>query len=49
MTEGDRLLLTPTYHVFEMYKVHHNAALLPTHQDCEPYELGGGTMPPVSA
>ena len=24
------MLLTPTYHVFEMYTVHHDATLLPT-------------------
>lgn len=30
LTEGSRMLLTPTYHVFEMYKVHHDATLLPT-------------------
>ncbi|MGC4032420.1 MAG: alpha-N-arabinofuranosidase [Tepidisphaeraceae bacterium] len=30
LTDGASLLLTPTYHVFEMYKVHHDATLLPT-------------------
>ena len=28
LTEGDQILLTPTYHVFDLYKVHQNAMLL---------------------
>jgi alpha-L-arabinofuranosidase len=28
LTEGDKMLLTPTYHIFNMYKVHQNAELL---------------------
>lgn len=30
LTEGDQMLLTPTYHVFDMYKVHQDATMLPT-------------------
>ncbi|HTK48908.1 MAG TPA: alpha-L-arabinofuranosidase C-terminal domain-containing protein [Gemmatimonadaceae bacterium] len=29
LTQGSKMLLTPTYHVFEMYTVHHDAVLLP--------------------
>ena len=29
LTDGEKMLLTPTYHVFEMYKVHHDATRLP--------------------
>jgi len=29
LTDGSRMVLTPTYHVFEMYTVHHDAVLLP--------------------
>jgi alpha-L-arabinofuranosidase len=29
LTEGNKMLLTPTYHVFDMYKVHQDAKLLP--------------------
>ena len=29
LTEGDKMVLTPTYHVFEMYQVHHDATFLP--------------------
>ena len=28
LTEGEKMLLTPTYHVFDMYKEHQNATLL---------------------
>lgn len=28
LTEGDNMILTPTYHVFDMYKVHQDATLL---------------------
>jgi alpha-N-arabinofuranosidase len=29
LTEGDKMLLTPTYHVFDLFKVHQDAKLLP--------------------
>ncbi|HPX48393.1 MAG TPA: alpha-L-arabinofuranosidase C-terminal domain-containing protein, partial [Treponemataceae bacterium] len=29
LTEGDRMVLTPTWHIFDMYKEHQGAALLP--------------------
>ncbi|GIW77224.1 MAG: intracellular exo-alpha-L-arabinofuranosidase 2 [Phycisphaerae bacterium] len=37
LTEGSRMLRTPTYHVFEMYQVHQDAKLLPTHVLSETY------------
>ncbi len=30
LTDEEKMILTPTYHVFEMYKVHQDATLLPT-------------------
>lgn len=30
LTEGDKMLLTPTYHVFDLYKSHQDATLLDT-------------------
>src|SRR5436305_1738592 len=30
LTDKEKMLLTPTYHVFEMYKVHQGATLIPT-------------------
>jgi len=29
LTQGEKMLLTPTYHVFDMYKVHQEATMLP--------------------
>jgi alpha-N-arabinofuranosidase len=49
LTEGDKMVLTPTYHVFEMYKDHQDATLLPIAIDCAPYEHGGESIPALSA
>jgi alpha-N-arabinofuranosidase len=46
---SDRIVLTPTYHVFEMYKVHHDATLLPLDLRCDDYTCGKYTMPSLSA
>lgn len=40
LTEGDKMLLTPTYHVFDLYKEHQNAALLESYVECG--EVGSG-------
>ena len=45
LTRGEEMILTPTYHVFEMYKVHQDALLLPTHQDPGSYEFQGMSIP----
>jgi alpha-L-arabinofuranosidase len=37
LTDGPRMLLTPSYHVFEMYKVHQDATLLPTMLESQEY------------
>jgi alpha-N-arabinofuranosidase len=34
LTKGDKMVLTPTYHVFRMYNVHQNATYLPIDLDC---------------
>ncbi len=34
LTEGDKMVLTPTYHVFDLYKAHQGAAQLDCHVDC---------------
>jgi alpha-N-arabinofuranosidase len=49
LTEGARMLLTPTYHVFEMYKEHQDAMLLPIKLTCPSYRLGKKAIPGVSA
>jgi alpha-L-arabinofuranosidase len=49
LTEGEKLLLTPSYHVFEMYTVHHDALLVPMDLQSECYEHAGYSVPAVSA
>lgn len=49
LTRGDQMILTPTYHVFEMYTVHHDALLLPASLDGGRYIYADHTMPAVSA
>lgn len=48
LTDGDKMILTPTYHVFEMYKVHHDATLLPAAVNCGSYEMDGRELPELS-
>ena len=38
LTEGAKMLLTPTYHVFEMYKVHQDATLVGSYIQAETIE-----------
>ena len=48
LTDEQRLLLTPTYHVMHMYKGHQDARLLPVAFDSPNYELGGESLPALS-
>jgi len=47
LTEGERMLRTPTWHVYEMYKVHQNAARLDTEIVAEDYAFGDNHIPQV--
>jgi alpha-N-arabinofuranosidase len=49
LTDGDRMVKTPTYHVFDMYKVHQDATLLPLDLDCEVYPYQETAIPALSA
>ncbi len=49
LTRGDQMILTPTYHVFDLYSVHQDATLLPMTLDAGPYEFEGQGIPAVSA
>ena len=35
LTEGDQMVKTPTYHIFDMYKYHQDSRLLESHMDAE--------------
>jgi alpha-N-arabinofuranosidase len=48
LTDGGSLVLTPTYHVFEMYRVHQGAAMLPADLESETYQQGGESIPALS-
>jgi alpha-N-arabinofuranosidase len=49
LTEGERLILTPTYHVFALFAPHHDATLLPSTLDEGAYTRNGESVPAVSA
>lgn len=48
-TNDESIVLTPTFHVFEMYKVHQDATLLPLDLDCGTYDYGDKKLPALSA
>ena len=48
LTEEERLLLTPTYHVMHMYKGHQDAQLLPVAFASPQYEVDGQSLPALS-
>ncbi|MDR1128661.1 MAG: alpha-N-arabinofuranosidase [Treponema sp.] len=45
LTEGQKMILTPTYHVFDLYKVHQDAVKLPVYVESEAF----GGLPALSA
>lgn len=45
LTEGDRMVLTPTYHAFEMYRPWQDAANLPLALESPRYTHGGTSVP----
>jgi len=49
LTDKERMLRTPTYHVFEMYKVHQGATLLPTENGPADFEIGDKKISSVYA
>ncbi|MEO9004125.1 MAG: alpha-L-arabinofuranosidase C-terminal domain-containing protein [Ginsengibacter sp.] len=49
LTSKEKIVLTPTYHVMEMYNVHQNATLLPLKLITDDYKLGNNELPSLSA
>ncbi|HUQ96808.1 MAG TPA: alpha-L-arabinofuranosidase C-terminal domain-containing protein, partial [Chitinophagaceae bacterium] len=49
LTDGTKMLRTPTYHVMEMYNVHQDATAVPVTLKSNMYEVGGEKLPAVSA
>ena len=48
LTDGARMVTTPTYHVFDMYQVHQDATLVPCVLQTEPYRHYDQEIPQVS-
>lgn len=49
LTNKEKMILTPTYHVMEMYNVHQNALMLPLNITSNDYTLGEKKLKAVSA
>ncbi len=48
LTDKAKMILTPTYHVMEMYNVHQNATMIPVRIKTDNYVLNNNTLPAVS-
>ena len=49
LTKDDKMVLTPTYHVFRMFRVHQEARLLNLDLRCEDYVYENKKIPAISA
>lgn len=48
LTKEEQMILTPTYHVFDMFKVNQDATLLDTVADVEEFKFGDESIPSIS-
>ena len=48
LTDGEKMILTPTYHVFDMFKGHQDAIQLPILLQTQDYTLDGDAIPQLS-
>jgi alpha-N-arabinofuranosidase len=48
LTDKDKMLLTPTYHIFDMYKVHQDAKYLPIQLTSPDYVVDGKKIPAIN-
>ena len=49
LTQGEKMLLTPSYHVFDLYAAHQDATLVPIDVQSERYAHSGYEIPALSA
>ncbi|GAB2955410.1 alpha-L-arabinofuranosidase C-terminal domain-containing protein [Hymenobacter coalescens] len=49
LTDKERMLLTPTYHVFDLYQVHQDATWLPVQFESPAYAVGNEKVPALNA
>lgn len=48
LTRNEQMVLTPSYYVFRMYKVHQDARLIPVKLECADYTLEDKSVPSIS-
>ncbi len=48
LTRDDQLVLTPTYYVFRMYRVHQDALMIPVTAESDEYTLNGDSIPSLN-
>lgn len=48
LTNEEKMILTPTYHVLEMYNVHQDAIMLPVEVKSNDYTFGNENLPAIS-
>lgn len=49
LTRGEDMVVTPTWHVFDLYKAHHGATMLPVELSAPDYTHGEVTLPSLNA
>ncbi len=49
LTRGEKMVLTPTYHAFDLYRVHQGACVVPFELDTPSYEHGSESAPQLHA
>jgi alpha-N-arabinofuranosidase len=48
LTDKEKMVLTPTYYVFRMYRVHQGATLIPVELNTPEYKLGDASVPALN-
>ncbi|HEU4710008.1 MAG TPA: alpha-L-arabinofuranosidase C-terminal domain-containing protein [Pyrinomonadaceae bacterium] len=48
LTDKEKMVLTPTYHVFRMFRVHQNATMIPTDLSTPEYRIDNASVPALS-
>lgn len=48
LTDGPKMVLTPTYYVYELYKVHHDATMIPINIKSPMYQYNDKSLPALN-
>ena len=48
LTDKEKMVLTPTYHVFRMYRVHQEAKMIPVDLKAPEYKVGDASVPSLN-